>query len=180
MPCVEFDVSEISRNDDVKRVSLIAAMARNRVIGDRNTLPWRLPEDLRHFKQTTLGHPVAMGRKTWESIGRPLPGRQNIVVTRDAGFQAEGAQVVHSVEQALEAAQGEEVFVIGGAQIYEETLGRAHRIYLTEIQQEFEGDAHFPELSAGQWKEVARTSHVAAAPNTFSFDFVVYERRQDS
>jgi dihydrofolate reductase len=159
------------------RLSFIVAMAKNRVIGRDNALPWKLPEDLRHFKATTLGHPIVMGRKTWESIGRPLPGRQNIVVTRNRGFQAPGAVVVHSLDEALAAATpAEEVFLIGGAQLYVDALPRADRIHLTEIDREFEGDAYFPLLPAFQWREVSREGHVAAAPNDFRFDIVVYEK----
>lgn len=158
------------------RLSLIVAMASNRVIGRDNAIPWRLPEDLRYFKATTLGHPIIMGRKTWDSIGRPLPGRMNIVVTRNTGFRAAGATVVGSLDEALAAAGGaEEVFLIGGAQLFVDALPRAHRIHLTELHRAFEGDTYFPLLPAFRWREVSRERHHAAPPNDFDFDIVIYE-----
>jgi dihydrofolate reductase len=152
-------------------------MAKNRVIGANNTLPWRLPEDLKHFKALTLGHPVVMGRKTFESIGKPLPGRTNIVVTRSPGFAATGCLVVNSPEAALAVAfaaeGGNEACVIGGAELYRALLGRADCIYLTEIDREVEGDAYFPELDPKQWQEVERVQVPEAA---ISCAFVTYRR----
>ena len=159
------------------RIALIVAMAENRVIGRNNQLPWRIPADLRHFKALTLGKPVIMGRKTYESIGRPLPGRDNIVVTADSGYQAEGCQVVHSVEQALEAAGScEEAMIIGGANLYRQTLENADRLYLTLVKAEPEGDTWFPEIELQQWREIERQAHAADESNEYDYDFVVLER----
>ena len=138
-------------------ISIIAAMAANRVIGIDNRLPWRLPEDLQHFKRLTLGHHVIMGRKTWESLPGKLPGRPHVVITRDPGYRAEGALVAHSLEEAVAAAGDDgEIFFIGGENLYRQALALADRIYLTEIQQDFEGDAHFPKFDRGIWRETAR------------------------
>ena len=159
------------------RIALIVAMAENRVIGRNNQLPWRIPADLRHFKALTLGKPVIMGRKTYESIGRPLPGRDNIVVTADSGYQAEGCQVVHSVEQALEAAGScEEAMIIGGANLYRQTLENADRLCLTLVKAEPEGDTWFPEIELQQWREIERQAHAADESNEYDYDFVVLER----
>lgn len=158
------------------RLSLIAAVASNGVIGSDNTLPWRLPEDLKRFKALTLGHPVVMGRKTYESIGRPLPGRRNIVITRDATYAADGCETANSLETALAAcnATTDEVFVIGGAQIYAEALPLAQRLYLTEIRREFPGDARFPVFDRIGWQE--KTRERLSTPEGLEFDFVVYDR----
>jgi dihydrofolate reductase len=159
------------------KISLIAAMAQNRVIGRDNQLPWRLSADLQHFKALTLGKPIIMGRKTWESLGRPLPGRTNIVITRDIGYQAEGCVVVHSVEQALEVAAGsDEVMVIGGANLYRQLLDRADRLYLTLVKADIEGDAWFPEFDPTQWRETERESHSRDNKNEFDYEFVLLER----
>lgn len=157
-------------------ISLIAAVARNGVIGRGNALPWRLPEDLKRFKALTTGHPVIMGRKTFESIGRPLPNRRNVVVSRDRNFAAAGCEIAVCVADALAACatSATEIFVIGGAQIYEQSLPFAHRLYLTEIQEEFDGDARFPEWDDRQWREASREHHIAASG--MAFDFVIYER----
>lgn len=155
-------------------VSLIAAMAKNRAIGIDNRLPWRLPEDLAHFKRTTLGKPIVMGRKTWESLGRPLPGRLNIVVTRNPGWHAEGCVATTSLDAALAAAGAvDEVFVIGGAELYGHALERADRLYLTEIGIEVAGDAFFPELDRARWREAWCEDHANA---DFRYRFVRYER----
>jgi dihydrofolate reductase len=159
------------------RVSLIAAMAENRVIGRANQLPWRLSADLQHFKALTMGKPILMGRKTWESIGRPLPGRTGIVITRDAAYTAEGCQVVHSLQQALQAARDhEEIMVIGGAELYRQTLDMADRLYLTLVKAEVEGDAWFPDIAYEQWQEIERESHRGDDKNEHDYDFVVLER----
>jgi dihydrofolate reductase len=161
----------------VTRIALIAAMAENRVIGRANRLPWRLSGDLRRFKALTMGKPVIMGRKTYESIGKPLPGRSNIVVTRDRGYRAQGCRVVHSLEQALEAAAGDaEVMVIGGAELYRQSLERAERIYLTRVKAEVDGDALFPYIEPQQWREVERESHRADEKNEFDYDFITLQR----
>lgn len=164
-------------------VSLIVAAAANGVIGRDNRMPWHLPEDLAHFKRLTLGHPVIMGRKTCESIvaalGKPLPGRANIVVTRQAHFPAPGCTVASSLEAALGAARdADEVFVIGGAEIYRLALARADRVYLTRIDAEFDGDATFPTLDPAEWREVAREEHPPTGGRAFGFAFLRYERRR--
>ncbi len=155
-------------------LTLVVAYARNRVIGRDNTLPWRLPGDLAHFKRTTLGHPIIMGRNTWESLGRPLPGRHNIVISRNPDYRAEGATVVDSLQAALHAVQGEQAFVIGGAQIYTQALALATRIIATEIQADVPGDAFFPLLPAFAWRETAREAQ--PEENGLRYDFVTYQR----
>lgn len=152
-------------------------MAANRVIGLDGALPWRLPADLRHFKRVTLRKPVVMGRKTWESLHvRPLPGRQNIVLTRNSSFKGDQALVVHSLDEALDVAAVEaEVMVIGGEEIYRLALPRADRIYLTEVHKSFEGDAQFPEFDPDEWREVRRENHRAEPPAP-AYSFVVLER----
>lgn len=156
-------------------LALIFARAANGVIGKDNALPWHLPEDLAHFKRTTLGAPVIMGRKTWESLPpkfRPLPGRRNIVVTRQRGWAAEGATTVHSIEEALEACgDAPEAWVIGGAELYRQALPHAARAVVTEIDATFDGDAHAPEFGPG-WREAARETHTAA--NGLRYHFVTY------
>ncbi|MBK9444895.1 MAG: type 3 dihydrofolate reductase [Betaproteobacteria bacterium] len=156
-------------------LSLIAAMANQRVIGRDNTLPWRLPEDLQHFKRTTLGKPVIMGRKTWESLGRPLPGRRNIVVSRNPDYLPVGGELVSSLEAAMAAtADVDEAFVIGGADLYRQALPLAQRIYLTEIAGDYAGDAHFPEFAAADWREVSREAHTSS--DGIAYAFVLYQR----
>jgi len=157
-------------------LTLVVAYARNRVIGRDNALPWKLPGDLAHFKRTTLGHPIVMGRKTWESLGRPLPGRRNIVISRDAAYAATGAEVVSSLPAALAAcADVAQVCVIGGAQIYAAALPLADRIVATEVQADVQGDAWFPELPADEWREVARQGQ--PGENGYEYDFVEYARQ---
>ena len=158
-------------------LTIIVAVADDDVIGSGNQLPWRLPDDLKRFKQLSLGKPIVMGRKTFDSIGRPLPGRSNIVVTRDPAYRAEGCVVVHSIEAALQAAgDAEEVMVIGGAEFYRQLLPRADRIYLTRIDAEFEGDAWFPQLDEAQCHEVAREEHAPDEKNPYAYAFLVLER----
>ena len=157
------------------RIYLVAAVAKNGVIGAGGNLPWHLPEDLRHFKKLTLGHPVIMGRRTWESLGRPLPGRDNIVVTRTTGYEAPGASVAASLAAAIALCSGEPVaFVIGGAEIYAAALALADGLVLTEIQQDFEGDTHFPQWDRSAWRVSQKETHTAA--DGVRFDFVLYER----
>ena len=159
------------------RICLIAALAANRVIGRNNALPWHLSADLKHFKTLTMGHPVVMGRKTHESIGKPLPGRRNLVISRNRDYSAPGCDVVHGFEAAIAACRGaDEVFVIGGAELYREALPRAHRLEFTEIRAEFEGDTTFPEYSPTEWREAAREIHSDEAGVAFRYDFVRYER----
>jgi dihydrofolate reductase len=157
------------------RLTLIAAVAANGVIGRDNQLPWRLPEDLKHFKALTMGHPMIMGRKTWESLPGKLPGRPHIVVTRNPDYRAGGATVVASLEAAITAAgEADEVFVIGGAELYGQALEIADRLQLTEIAADFEGDTCFPDYRREAWKETAREPH--RAESGLDYAFVTYER----
>ena len=165
------------------RVSLIVAMAENRTIGVDGDMPWHISGDLRNFRQLTLGHPVVMGRKTYQSIGGALPGRANIVVTRDRDFRAPDADVVHDLEEALVKAAAnveiegvEEVFVIGGAEIYAQAVGRAQRVYLTEVHQELPGNAFFPELPRGEWTESARQRNEPETDDGPAFSFIILDR----
>lgn len=159
-------------------VTLMVAMADGRVIGRDNRMPWHLPADLAHFKRVTMGKPVVMGRKTFASIGRPLPGRTNVVVTRDRAFRAAGITVVHSLDEALDACgDAAEAMVIGGGEIYAAALPRARRIHLTEVHAEVDGDTHFPALDPAAWREVARESRPADERNAHAVSFVTLERR---
>jgi dihydrofolate reductase len=165
-----------SGRDGRPTVSLIVALDRNRLIGAGGRLPWHLPADLKRFRGLTLGHHVIMGRKTWESLGRALPGRTNVVLTRQSGFPAQGARVVSCLDDALRlAAADTEVFVIGGAEIYALALPRADRTYVTEIDAAFDGDTWFPPLPANEWREVSREPQ-HAAPGEPGFAYVTYER----
>ncbi len=159
------------------RISAICAMSENHVIGKNNRLPWHLPADLAHFKKITWGKPILMGRKTYESIGRPLPGRCNVVITSNKDYQAAGCVIVHSVEQALEATKdSDEIFIIGGALLYQRTLPLIQRLYVTLIHQHIEGDTFFPELKREEWQEVGRTDHDADSNGAFSYSFIVLDR----
>jgi len=160
-------------------ISLVVAMARNRVIGRDNRLPWRLPADLAYFKQVTLGHPVVMGRRTWESIGKPLPGRLNIVVSRNPAFRAPGGTVVPSLEEALRAAgDAPEVSVIGGTSIFAEALPVADRIHLTEVEADVPGDTWFPEFDRAEWREREVSRHPADDRHAHPFRIVVLDRKR--
>lgn len=160
------------------RVSLIAAMDEDRVIGVDNDLPWHLPADLRRFRQLTLGKPVLMGRRTYESIGVPLPERENIIITRDEGYEAEGCSVVHSVDEALGLCDPHpEAMVIGGASLYRQTLAYAHRLYLTLVHHRFRGDTFFPALEWDAWREVERRDFAPDARNPFAYTFLTLQRR---
>ncbi|MCC3861343.1 type 3 dihydrofolate reductase [Pseudemcibacter aquimaris] len=165
------------------KVSLIVAAAENRTIGKDNDMPWKISSDLKYFKKVTMNKPVIMGRKTFESIGKPLPGRTNIVITRDTGFTHEGVITAHSVEMALDVAHGmaemrkeKEIMVIGGAQIYALTLPIADRLYLTRIHAEIEGDAHFPELDEKDWLEYSREDHSRGEKDSHDHSFIVLDR----
>lgn len=159
------------------RLSAIVAMASNRVIGANNQLPWRLPADLARFKRLTLGHTLVMGRKTYESIGRPLPGRTMIVVTRQRDYAPQGVKVAHSVDEALALAQGDdEVFIIGGAELYAQTMDRLDRLYLTRIDRDFPGDVSFPEVDLSTWKLLEQEHHPASTPEALPYAFLTYER----
>jgi dihydrofolate reductase len=157
-------------------LTLIVARARNGVIGRDNQMPWRLPEDLAFFKRTTMGAPIIMGRKTHESIGRALPGRRNIVVSRDGTRHYEGCDVVTNLEAALAVEPAKEAFLIGGAHLYQTAIARADKMIVTEIDADFDGDTRFPAPDPELWREVSREPHRAAPPNDFAFAFVTYER----
>jgi len=160
------------------KISIIAAMARNRVIGINNTLPWSLPADLQHFKKITMGKPIIMGRKTYDSIGRPLPGRPNIIISQNHDYTAEGCQVVYTIDAAFAAAkQYDEVMIIGGASFYRQALAYAHRLYLTIIDEDFEGDTTFPEYNRHEWQEVERSEGVTDEKNTHPHHFITLERK---
>lgn len=166
-------------NQNQPVLSAIAAAGENRVIGKDNKMPWHLPADLKHFKTLTSGHPVLMGRKTYESIGKPLPNRTNIIMTRDMNYSAPDCIIVTSVETAVSMASEldmDEIFVIGGAEVYRQLLPQIQRVYLTEIHHQFEGDAYFPELNTQEWKEVSRERHAADEKNQYEYSFVVLER----
>lgn len=159
------------------RINIVVAKSDNDVIGRDGDLPWRLSADLRHFKATTLGHPLVMGRKTHESIGRPLPGRLNIVVTRQADYPAAGCRLAASLDEALDVAHpATEIMVIGGASLYAAALPRAERIFLTEVHAQISGDTHFPPLDRDDWRELARERHEADEANDYDYSFVVLER----
>ncbi len=165
------------------RLALIVAMAENGIIGRGNDLPWHLSGDLKHFKSVTMGKPVIMGRKTFDSIGKPLPGRANIVVTRDPSLRAEGVRVVHDFHEALRVAEGiaradgaEEMIVIGGAQIYELALPKADRIYLTKVHQSVDGDVRFPDIDPAAWTERSRQRVAAEESSSPDYSFIILER----
>ena len=165
------------------KIALVVAVSQNNVIGRDNQLPWHLPEDLQYFKSVTMGKPILMGRKTFDSIGRPLPGRKNIVITRDLEWDAEGVEVVHSVDDALATgadacavANSDEIMIIGGAQIYRDCLPIADRLYLTRVEAEIEGDAFFPDIDIKQWQKIAEKTPKEI--DKYSYCFQVLERTQ--
>lgn len=165
------------------RLALVVAVAENGVIGREGALPWRLPDDLKWFKRVTLGKPIIMGRKTFDSIGRPLPGRDNIVITRDPAWSVDGAATARSVAAAVALAErsasrtgAEEICVIGGAEIYRQTLARADRIYLTRVRASLDGDARFPEIKPSEWREAAAGGTSADERNAYSCDFFILDR----
>jgi len=163
------------------RLAIVVAVAANGTIGANGTLPWRLPGDLRRFRSLTTGHAVVMGRRTWESIGRPLPERQNIVVTRSSDFAAAGAEIAHSLDEALRLARLPlPVFCIGGAELYREALPRADALYVTEVARAVPGDTVFPPFDRREWREAAREKHAPDGPDALPFDFVTYVRRRDA
>jgi dihydrofolate reductase len=162
----------------MSRLSIIVAMARNRTIGRNNSLPWHCPEDLQRFKFLTTGHCLIMGHNTFDSIGRPLPGRTTVVLSRDPGLKIEGCLIAHSLPEALSLCSGDsEAFVIGGAQIYAQALEVADTLYLTEIQQDFDGDVYFPEFDTSLWLELSREVHSQEIPRPLDFHFVTYRRK---
>jgi dihydrofolate reductase len=159
-------------------LSIICGMDRNRLIGQNNALPWHLPADMAFFKQTTMGKPILMGRKTWDSIGRPLPGRRNIVISRNPDFKLDGTETATSIEAALELVREHpEAMLMGGSSLYEQTMNIADTLYITEINHVFEGDAWFPEIDPDIWKETSREQHQADEKNKFDYAFVKYLRR---
>lgn len=169
--------------DHAMKLALIVAQSVNRVIGRENKMPWHLPEDLQYFKRVTMGNAIVMGRKTFESIGRPLPGRTNIVVTRNADYQAAGVEVVHDLATALSRAEdlalingNEELLVIGGSELYHQALPAAERLYLTQVHAEVEGDAFFPALDMHEWQEVGREDYAADERNPYAYSFLVLDR----
>lgn len=159
-------------------ISLIVAMTRNRVIGLNNAMPWHLPADLQHFKALTLGKPIVMGRKTFEAIGKALPGRQNIIVSHNPNYTAAGCTIVTSLQDALAKAQPtEEVMVIGGAQVFKQAMPLAHRMYITWIETTLNGDAYFPEWDAFDWQIISTRNSAADEKNAYGLQFVVLERK---
>lgn len=159
-------------------LSLIAAVSRNNVIGNDNKLIWHLPADLAHFKKITSGHTIIMGRKTYESIGRALPNRRNIIVTRQEFFQAEGCEIMRSLQEAVDSCLNEkEVFIIGGGEIFIQVIHAADKVYLTRIYKDFEGDAKFPELNFSEWKLMKYVRHHADEKNPYEYSFSEYERQ---
>lgn len=159
------------------QLQLIVAHARNKTIGKDGTMPWYLPEDLKHFKRTTLGKPVIMGRKTWESLPKALPGRTNIVITGRADYVAEGASVVHSIDEALKLVENEPVaFIIGGAQLYRQTMPLVEVAYITHINADFDGDAFFDSFNEDQWQLVDEENHPATDMHPFSYSFRCYKK----
>jgi len=162
------------------RISAIVAMDEHNCIGVDNQIPWYLPSDLQYFKKITLGHPVIMGRKSFRSIGRPLPKRTNIVVSRDPFFIASGVLTALSIEEAIDLATAEnaaEIFIIGGGNIYEQTQSLWDRIYLTEVAASFDGDTFFPKINPEEWNEVFREAHLADEKNEFAYQFVILDRK---
>lgn len=161
-------------------VSLIVAASENNVIGRNNDLPWHLPNDMKFFREKTAGHPIIMGRKNYESIGRPLPKRTNIIVTRDSTYEANGCLIASSLEEAILFAKKdgtEEIFVIGGGEIYKQAMELANRIYLTRVHAEVEGDVYFPEIDPDVWEEVERTEHEADSTHKYAFTFLTFKCR---
>ena len=167
------------------KISFVVAMGNNRAIGHEGGMPWHMPADLAHFRRVTMGKPMIMGRKTFESIGKPLPGRDSIVVTRNSSWKASGAIVVPSIEKALDVAKSgatargvHEIAVIGGGALYASMIDKADRLYVTELHDTFEADTYFPEIDATEWTEISRESHPADEKNAVAYDFVVLERKR--
>jgi dihydrofolate reductase len=161
-------------------ISMILAMDRNRLIGKDNKLPWHIPGDLAYFRKVTTGHTVIMGRKTYESIGKPLPGRKNVVITHRDDFHPEGCTICRSIEEAADMGRGEEVFVIGGAQVYTAFLPLADRLYITHIDESFEGDTWFPDIDPEEWKLVSNIQGSRDEKNPYTCWFAVYTRKGDT
>lgn len=166
----------IYKGNFMTSISLIAAMANNHVIGRNNSLPWHLPADLNHFKNVTMGKPIVMGRKTFESIGKPLPGRQNIIVTHDKMYQATGCTIINSIDHIKLVSDALEIMVIGGAEIYKQLLPQAQRLYLTYVHTDVTGDSYFPQWQANEWQEISREDHLADENNKYDYSFVILEK----
>jgi len=164
-----------------KQIAIIVAMAQNRTIGINNTLPWRCPEDLKHFKALTMGHHLIMGRKTFDSIGKSLPGRTTVVVTRDRRLKIDGCTVVHSLPEAIAScARDPQIFVVGGEQLYAQAMDLVDALYITEIQQDVIGDAVFPDFDKSEWLEVSRETHHQETPQPLEYHFIEYQRKSHS
>lgn len=161
-------------------ISFLWAQDKNGLIGKNNELPWRLPADLKYFKETTMGHPIVMGRKTYESIGKPLPGRTNIILTRDENYQAEGCLVIHTKEDLLKwiRKSGDEVFITGGSEVFSLFMQEADRLYVTQIHEVFEGDTHFPSVDWDNWKLISEKKGSKDEKNPYDFEYLVYKRKQ--
>lgn len=158
-------------------INLIVAMTPQRVIGINNQLPWHMSADLQYFKKTTMGKPIIMGRKTYQSIGKPLPGRKNIIITRDKNFNSLGCEIYHSLDQAFSAfSEHSEIFVIGGAELFQQTLSLAQKLYITYVYTDLAGDAYFPEWSKEEWQELCNEKHSADEKNPYAYAFVILER----
>ena len=156
-------------------LNLIVAIDENNGIGKNNQLPWYLPADLKHFKVLTMGHPIIMGRKTFDSIEKPLPNRQNIIISRQTDLKIEGADVVHSLQGAIELCNNqEEVFIVGGSQIFEQAMPLAHKLYLTIIHHTFDADTYFPKINKAKWIEVEKSTHEPDERNAYSYTFITY------
>jgi len=160
----------------MKKLSIIVAVAKNRVIGINNTLPWHLPEDLKRFRALTMGHHIIMGRKTYESLGRLLPGRTTVIVTRNKDYQVEGALVANSLEAAITLCKDDdEIFLIGGAELYQGGLKLSNKLYITELDLQVDGDAHFPQYPVEEWQQISREAHTSE--QGLSFSYVTYQRK---
>ncbi|MDH3788087.1 MAG: dihydrofolate reductase [Xanthomonadales bacterium] len=167
----------IQRTNRIPKITIVAAMARNRAIGMQGAMPWHLPAELRHFKEVTMGKPIVMGRKTWESIGRILPGRQNIVVTRNAAIRIPGADIAGSLQQAISMARGDEVMIIGGGELYRQALEACDRMILTEVDCEPEADTWFPAWDPGEWRQLKVREEQADKTNPYAYRVVEWVRK---
>lgn len=158
-------------------LSLIVAVDQNNLIGNNNQLPWHLPADLKYFKATTMGYPIIMGRKTFESIGKPLPGRRNLIVTRNTSYKAAGCEVYYDLVSAVtRCVSKKECFVIGGAELFTMALPYSKKLYMTKVHHSFEGDTHFPEIKPNEWQLVSETHHKADEVNKYDYSFLIYSR----
>jgi dihydrofolate reductase len=155
-------------------LAIIVAMDNNNLIGTNNSLPWHLPADLQYFKQTTLGKTVVMGRKTYQSIGKPLPNRKNVILTRDVNFSVDGCEIIHSLDE-LKNYKNDDVFIIGGSNLYTQTLALANKLYITKIDYEFKGDAYFPKID-NSWNLISNNKHLKDEKNLYNYDFQIFQR----